>query len=138
MPHEMCPYLEDHSLGLPRLLGRLVGGTLFVFGIQGTHSIFVCSCSTAELSSHLLGHVFTPQKESPDPPRGFFGDRSLSSLCGPVGSRGVPPHHRPIHPELFQWEEFTISPGCCASTSILCRDAPIPRRLVDSRRIQDH
>ena len=27
MPHGMCPYLEDHSLGLPRLLGRLSGGT---------------------------------------------------------------------------------------------------------------
>ena len=80
---------------------------LFVFGIQGTHSIFVCSCSAAELSSHLLGHVFTPQKKSPDPPRGVFGDRSLSSLCGPVGFRGVPPYHRPIHPKLFQWEEST-------------------------------
>ena len=27
MPHGMCPYHEDHSLGLPRLLGRLSGGT---------------------------------------------------------------------------------------------------------------
>ena len=44
---------------------------------------------------------FAPQKKSPDPPRGFFGDRSLSSLCGPVGFRGVAPHHRPIHPEHF-------------------------------------
>ena len=44
---------------------------------------------------------FTPQKKSPDLPRGFFGGRSLSSLCGPVGFRGVAPHHRPIHPEHF-------------------------------------
>ena len=44
---------------------------------------------------------FTSHKKSPDPPRGFFGDSSLSSLCGPVGFRGVAPHHRPIHPELF-------------------------------------
>ena len=27
MPQGMCPYHEDHSLGLPRLLGRLSGGT---------------------------------------------------------------------------------------------------------------
>ena len=27
MPHGMCPYHEDHSLGIPRLLGRLSGGT---------------------------------------------------------------------------------------------------------------
>ena len=70
---------------------------------------------------------FTPQKKSPDPPRGFFGGRNLSSLCGPVGFWGVAPHHRPIHPEPFHqrfhmdrfpardtWEESTISSGCCA------------------------
>ena len=27
MPHGMCPYLEDHSLDLPRLMGLLSGGT---------------------------------------------------------------------------------------------------------------
>ena len=70
----------------------------FVFGIQGTHSIFVCFCSAADLSSWTR---FTPHKKSPDPPRGFFGNSSLSSLCGPVGFRGLAPHHRPFHPELF-------------------------------------
>ena len=74
---------------------------LFVFGIQGTHSIFVCSCSAAALSSPLLGRVLRPRRNRPIPPRGFFGGRSLSSLCGPVGFRGVAPHHRPIHPEFF-------------------------------------
>ena len=73
----------------------------FVFGIQGTHSIFVCFCSAAELSIPLLGRILRPTRSRPIPPRGFFGDSSLSSLCGPVGFRGVAPHHRPIHPELF-------------------------------------
>ena len=95
-----------------------VEALLFVFGIQGTHSIFICSCSAAELSSHLLGHVFTPQKKSPDSPIGFFGVRSLSSLCGPVGFRGVPPHHRPIHLELFQW----ASPRIYYQLRVLCFD----------------
>ena len=70
----------------------------FVFGIQGTHSLFVCFCSAADLSCWTR---FTPHKKSPDPLRGFFGDSSLSSLCGPVGFRGLAPHHRPFHPELF-------------------------------------
>ena len=73
---------------------------LFVFGIQGTHSIFVCSCSAAALSSPLLGRVLRPRRNRPIP-RGSFGGRSLSSLCGPVGFRGVASHHRPIHPEHF-------------------------------------
>ena len=121
--------------------------------------------SQASSSSKL----FTPQKKSPDPPRGFFGDRSLSSLCGPVGFRGVAPHHRPIHPEHFhripaishgslphgrsllsaQGAVLRVDdcPSCLYttdgsnihhSTSLRCRDAPIPRRLVDSRLIQDH
>ena len=70
----------------------------FVFGIQGTHSIFACFCSAADLSSWTC---FAPHKKSPDPPRGFFGDSSLSSLCGPVGFRGLAPHHIPFLPELF-------------------------------------
>ena len=86
--------LEVLSLDIPRRLERL----RFVFGIQGTHSLFVCFCSAADLSSWTR---FTPHKKSPDPPRGFFGDSSLSSLCGPVGFRGLAPHHRPFHPELF-------------------------------------
>ena len=96
MPQGMCPCIENHNLGLPRHLRRL-----FVFGIQGTHSIFFCSCSAAALSSPLLGRVFRPRRNRPIPRGGFFGGRSLSSLCGPVGFRGVAPHHRPIHPELF-------------------------------------
>ena len=73
----------------------------FVLGIQGTHSIFVCYFSAAELSNPLLGRVLRPRRSRPIPRGDFFGDSSLSSLCGPVGFRGVAPHHSPIHPELF-------------------------------------
>ena len=97
----MYPYLEDHSLDLPRRLGRLGVGTSLCLRYPG---------DTLNLRLLLLRRRalipsswtrFTPHKKSPDPPRGFFGDSSLSSLCGPVGFRGVAPHHRPIHPELF-------------------------------------
>ena len=99
MPQEMCPYLEDHSLDHPRHLGRLGGGTSL------RHPGDALNLRLQLLRRRALKPSswtrFTPQKKSPDPPRGFFGDRSLSSLCGPVGFRGVAPHHRPIHPELF-------------------------------------
>ena len=65
----------------------------FVFGIQGDAlnlRLLLLRRRALKPSSWMR---FTPQKESPDPPRGFFGDRSLSSLCEP--------HHSPIHPELF-------------------------------------
>ena len=142
---------------------------LFVFGIQGTHSIFVCSCSAAALSSILFLGAFYAPEEIARSPEGVFGGRSLSSLCGPVGFGGVAPHHRPIHPEHFhrilaishgslphgrsllsaQGAVFRVDnrPSCLYttdgsnihhSTSFRCRDAPIPRRLVDFSRIQDH
>ena len=142
---------------------------LFVFGIQGTHSIFVCSCSAAALSSLLFLDAFYTPEEIARSPEGVFGGRSLSSLCGPVGFRGVAPHHKPIHPEHFhripailhgslphgrsllsaQGAVLRVDncPSCLYmtdgsnihhSTSLRCREAPIPRRLVDSSRIQDH
>ena len=112
---------------------------------------------------------FMPQKKSPDPPRGFFGGRRLSTLCGPVGFRGLAPHHRPIHPEhshripaishgslhhgrsLLSVQGTVLRVDNCPSClytadgsnirhspSLRCQDAQIPRRLVDSSRIQDH
>ena len=97
----MCPYLEDHSLDLPRRLGRLSVGT----SLRLRHPGDALNLRLLLLRRRALKPSswtrFTPQKKSPDPPRGFFGDRSLSSLCGPVEFRGVPPHHRPIHPGLF-------------------------------------
>ena len=73
----------------------------FVFGIRGTHSIFVCFCSAADLSIPLLGRFLRPTRSRPIPRGGSFGDSGLSSLYGPVRFRGVAPHHRPIHPGLF-------------------------------------
>ena len=101
MPQGMCPYIEDHSLGLPRRLGRLSGGPSLRLRHPGDAlnlRLLLLRRSALKPSSWTR---FTPQKKSPDPPRGFFGGRSLSSLCGPVGFRGVAPHHRPIHPEHF-------------------------------------
>ena len=111
----------------------------------------------------------TPQKKSPDPPRGFFGGRSLSPICGPVGFRGVAFHHKPIHPEhlhripaishgslphgrtLLSVQGAVLRVDNCPSClytadgsnirhspSLRCQDAQIPRRLIDSSRIQDH
>ena len=101
MPQGMYPYLEDHSLDLPRRLGRLGDGTSLRLRHPGDAlnlRLLLLRRRALKPSSWMR---FTPQKKSPDPPRGFFGDRSLSSLCGPVGFRGVAPHHSPIHPELF-------------------------------------
>ena len=101
MPQGMCPYLENHSLDLPCRLGRLGEGTSLRLRHPGDAlnlRLLLLRRRALKPSSRTR---FTPQKKSPNPPRGFFGDRSLSSLCGPVGFRGVAPHHRPIHPELF-------------------------------------
>ena len=101
MPQGMCPYIEDHSLGLPRRLRRLSGGPSLRLRHPGDAlnlRLLLLRRSALKPSSWTR---FTPQKKSPDPPRGFFGGRSLSSLCGPVGFRGMAPHHRPIHPEHF-------------------------------------
>ena len=97
----MYSYLEDHSLDLPRRLERLGVGTSLCLRHPGDAldlRLLLLRCRARNPSSWTH---FTPHKKLPDPPRGFFGDSSLSSLCGPVGFRGVAPHHRPIHPELF-------------------------------------
>ena len=94
-------YLEDHSLDLPHLLGRLGDGTSLCLRHPGDalNLRLLLLRRRALISSSWTR--FPPHKKSPDPPRGFFGDSSLSSLCGPVGLRGVAPHHGPVHPELF-------------------------------------
>ena len=101
MPQGMCPYIEDHSLDLPRRLGRLSGGPSLRLRHPGDAlNLRLLLLRRSALKPSSWTH-FTPQKKSPDSPRGFFRGRSLSSLCGPVGFRGVAPHHRPIHPEHF-------------------------------------
>ena len=101
MPQGMCPCIEDHNLGLPRRLRRLCGGPSLRLRHPGDAlnlRLLLLRRSAVKPSTWAR---FPPQKKSPDPPRGFFGGRSLSSLCGPVGFSGVAPHHRPIRPEHF-------------------------------------
>ena len=72
----------------------------FVFGIQGTHSIFVCFCSAADLSIPLLGRVLRPSRSRPIPRGGSLG----IAVCSRFGScrvQGRGAHHSPIHPGLF-------------------------------------
>ena len=123
MPQGMCPYIEDHSLGLPRRLRRLSGGPSLRLRHPGDAlnlRLLLLRRSALKPSSWTR---FTPQKKSPDPPRGFFGGRSLSSLCGPEGFRGVAPHHRPIHPEhfhrRFHMDRFPVG-GVYYQLRVLC------------------
>ena len=161
----MYSYLEVHSLDLPRRLERLCFGTSLCLRHPGDAlnlRLLLLRRRTLNPSSWTR---FTPHKKSPDPPRGFFGDSSLPSLCGPVGFRGVVPHHRPIHPELFHQRfhmdrflmgviSFQFRVLCLRLTTatyvftrllasmftILHRYVVgmLSRRLVDSTRIQDH
>ena len=74
MPQGMCPYIKDHSLGLPRRLGRLRGGPSLRLRHPGDAlnlRLLLLHCSA--LSSLLFLERFMPQKKSPDPPRGFLG-----------------------------------------------------------------
>ena len=97
----MYSSLEVFSLDLPRRLERLgVGTSLCLRHPEDALNLRLLLLRRRSLNPSSWT-LFTPHKKSPDPPRGFFGDSSLSSLCGPVGFRGVAPHHRPIHPELF-------------------------------------
>ena len=167
MPQGMCPYIKDHSLGLPRRLGRLRGGPSLHLRHPGDAlNLRLLLLRRSALRPPLLKSVLRPRRSCPIPPRGFSGGRSLSSLCGPVGFRGVAPHHRPIHPEhlhhipaishgslprgrsLLSVQGALLRVDNCPSClytadgsnirhspSLLCRDAPIPSRLVDSSRI---
>ena len=125
--------------------------------------------ATAALSSLLFFETFYAPEEVARSPEGVFGGRSLSPICGPVGFRGVAPHHKPIHPEhlhripaishgslphgrsLLSVQGAVLQVDNCPSClytadgsnirhspSLRCQDAQIPRRLVDSSRIQDH
>ena len=63
MPQGMCPYINDHSLGLPRRLRRLRGGP----------SLHLRHPGDALNLRLLLLHRSALKKKSPDPPRGFLG-----------------------------------------------------------------
>ena len=81
--------------------------------------------------------MFYAPEEVARSPEGVFGGRSLSPICGPVGFRGVAPHHRPragnCPSSLYTADGSNIR----HSPSLRYHDAQISRRLVDSSRIQD-
>ena len=167
MPQGMCPYIKEHSLGLPRRLEttqRRPSSSSSASRGRTQSSSAPATQQRSQTSSS--SKRFTPQKKSPE---GVFGGRSLSPICGPVGFRGVAPHHKPIHPEhlhripaishgslphgrSLQSVQGVVlrvdnCPSCLYtadgsnirhSPSLRCQDAQIPRRLVDSSRIQDH
>ena len=169
MPQGMCPYIKNHSLDLPRRLGRLRGGpSLRLRHPRDALNLRLLLLRRSALKPPLLRAFYAPEEVARSP-EGVFGGRSLSSLCGPVGFRGVAPHHRPIHPEhlhripaishgslprgrsLLSVQGAVLRVDNCPSClytadgsnirhspSLRCRDAPIPSRLVDSSRIQDH
>ena len=73
MPQRMCPYIKEHSLGLPRHLGRLSGSHPLRLRHPGdTLNLRLLLLRRSTLKLPLLKR-FTPQKKSPDPPRGFLG-----------------------------------------------------------------
>ena len=170
MPQGMCPYIKEHSLGLPRRLRRLRGGPSLRLRHPGDAlNLRLLLLRSKALSSLLFLEAFYAPEEVARSTEGVFGGRSLSPICGPVGFRGVAPHHKPFHPEHLH-RIPTIShgslphgrsllsvqgavlrvdncPSCLYtadgsnirhSPSLRCQDAQIPRRLVESSRIQAH
>ena len=138
MPQRMCPYIKEHSLGLPRRLRRLSGGPPLRLRHPGdTLNLRLLLLRRSALKLPLLRSVLRPRR-SRRIPEGVFGGRSLSPICGPVGFRGVAPHHRPragyCPSSLYTADGSNIH----HSPSLRYQDAQISRRLVDSSQIQDH
>ena len=73
MPQGMCPYLEDHSLDLPRRLGQLGDGTLLRLRHPGDALNLRLLLLPAELSNSLLGRVLRPRRICPIPQGVFRG-----------------------------------------------------------------
>ena len=72
MPQGMCPYIEDHNLGLPRRLRQLSGGPSLCLRHLGDAlnlRLLLLHRSALKPSSWAS---FTPQKKSPDPPERVF------------------------------------------------------------------
>ena len=169
MPQGMYSYIKEHSLGLPRRLRRLRGGpSLRLLHPGDALNLRLLLLRRSALKPPFFEAFYAPEEVARSP-EGVFGGRSLSPICGPVGFRGVAPHHKPIHPELLhripailhgslhhgrsllsvQGAVLRVDncPSCLytadgsnirLSPSLRCQDAQIPRRLVDSSRIQAH
>ena len=67
MQQRMCPYIKEHSLGLPRRLGRLSRGP----PIRLQHPRDTLNLRLLLLRRSAL--KLPLRKKSPDPPRGFSG-----------------------------------------------------------------
>ena len=73
MPQGMCPYVEDHSLDLPRRLGRLSGGPSLRLRHPGDAlnlRLLLLRCSAPKPSS---GRVLRPRRNRPIPEGVFRG-----------------------------------------------------------------
>ena len=70
----MCPYIKDHSLGLPRRLGRLRGGPSLRLRHPGDAlSLRLLLLRRSALKPPLLRSVLRPRRGCPIPRGGFSG-----------------------------------------------------------------
>ena len=74
MPQGMCPYIKDHSLGLPRRLGRLRGGPSLRLRHPGDAlNLRLLLLRRSALKPPLLRSVLRPRRSHPIPRGGFWG-----------------------------------------------------------------
>ena len=74
MPQGMCPYIKDHSLGLPRRLGRLSGGpSLRLWHPGDALNLRLLLLRRSALKHPLLRSVLRPRRDRPIPRGGFRG-----------------------------------------------------------------
>ena len=71
---EVCPYIKDHSLGLPRRLGRLRGGPSLRLRHPGDAlNLRLLLLGRSALKPPLLRSVLCPRRSLPIPRGGFRG-----------------------------------------------------------------
>ena len=124
MQQGMCPYIKDHSLGLPRRLGRLRGGPSLRLRHPGDAlNLRLLLLRRSALKPPLLRAFYAPEVVARSP-EGVFGGRSLSSLCGPVGlGRGAPSFLSTLNTYIasqpFHMDRFPVG-GVSYQFRVLC------------------
>ena len=74
MPQGMYPYIKEHSLGLPRRLGRLRGGPSLRLRHPGDAlNLRLLLLRRSALKSPILQSVLRPRRSRPIPQGGFQG-----------------------------------------------------------------
>ena len=74
MPQGMCPYIKEHSLGLPRRLRRLRGGPSLRLRHPGDAlNLRLFLLRRSALKPPLLRSVLRPRRSHPIPRGGFRG-----------------------------------------------------------------